>query len=623
MPSLSRSKRPPPRPLSLTSALLSTILLVPTILHSNTFTDAQATNYYSPTSVTGAAYARAGAYLFVLGGTTSTAVGSAATDQFMALDLSVTWPTSTPAWTQLQPGPKQTKFPAVFSKDFLTFYAFHIPTATSPPISSAYQYSVKTGNWIVMDGSSISGDVGGIGAITNPLTGEIICAGGCTEVGKGKVHLWDLSKPNLVNTVDFPQPFSPLPITNGAPPPSIVNHCMAANEDGLLVIVYGGQNTDTGATSGNIYLLNTATNLWSVLPAGPPRANAACTIVGDQLLLWGGTDDKNQIAGPAVLVLNHVTGSWLQQYTAPSTIGKPLYPLVSPTNSTVTPKPPNSTGPSTSPPTSTTSTGPGAGDGQKDDGSKGGLIGGIVAAIVVVAIIVGYVLYHRRQKQREVMQLEQQLGGGSQFVAATSSSTKDGFHGSGSSGGEKGEWNAQSERGRPQASTNNNYTGEGEAAVGYAVAGHQQSRAPQRTLAEYKQPPQAPQEMDDSEEFEQGLQAIENQQKQLDLKRQLLVLQQQQGQRVVKRTSTRKPEPQAISSVSSVVRSGGWPRPPSVALGPQYVAEDEYVPPPPPKAAKQYPTVQSYPDRPTSSNYGFGYATSESEHRGHNPQIFN
>ncbi|KAF9146271.1 hypothetical protein BGX30_002527 [Mortierella sp. GBA39] len=594
----------------------------------------------------------------------------------MALDLSVAWTNTAPAWTQLEPGPKQSKFPAVFSKDFLTFYAFHITAAISPPISSAFQYNVKTGKWAAMADSSISGDVGGVGVVTNPLTGAFICAGGCTDLGRGKVQIWDLSKPTLVTTYDFPSPTSPLPATGpagvfqsrlyyanvwseamksvlyfggyagygaikpdntitvfdgtsyamstmrtlGAPPPNTMNHCMAAIDDGSLVIVYGGQNLTAGGVNGDLYQLNVATGMWSKPPAvGQPRANAVCTFVGNLFLLYGGTDDKGQVSN-SLLMYDYVKMQWITQYSPPASVGQPLYPLVPPTNSTLTPKPTNSTGPSTSPPTATTSPGPGAGD----DGSKGGLIGGIVAAIVVVGIIVGYILYHRRQRQREEKRQEQQLGGGNdhgdQFAA------KEDFGGRGS----KDEWNAQSQRGRPQANTKNDYDGDDDGA--YAVAtGRQKPRAPQDTQDEYKKPPQAPQDVDDTEEFEQDLHEIENQQMQLDLKRQLLVLQQRQGQRVVGRSSPPKPELHHAGSISSDGSGGGgsgggvrWPIPPGIVGEPQYVQQDEYVPPPPPpKAVLHHPTVQVYPERPTSSNYGYGYADSGSAHRGHNPQTFN
>lgn len=400
-------------------------------------------------------------------------------------------------------------------------------------------------------------------------------------------------------------------------------------DDGLLIIVFGGQNVDTGATSGDLHQLNVSNGLWSKSVAnGPPRANAACTIAGNQFLVWGGADEKGQVANSSVFIYDHVKVQWISQYTPPASIGQPTIPLVPLVNSTLTPKPPNSTGPSTSPPTATNSSGAGGRDGQKDDGGKGGLIGGIVAAIVVVGIIVGYIVYHRRQRQREERRQEQQLGDGDGrddlFAAAALSSTKNdvGVRGS------KDEWTAQSQRGGPQANTKYDYDGDVDGA--YALTKrHQQARAPQNTQDDYERPPQAPQVIDDSEEFEQDLEEIENQQRLLDLKRQLLVLQQRQGQRVHGRSSPPRPELNHAGSISSDGNGGGgsggkgrWPRPPPVAGDPQYVQQDEYVATPPPRAVLQPPTVQAYSDRPTSSNYGYEYADTGSAHRGHNPQTF-
>ncbi|KAH7034411.1 hypothetical protein BKA57DRAFT_497045 [Linnemannia elongata] len=668
-----RSSRPPPHHhFSFTSTLLSVLIFISILLSSTPLSAAQAQTPFTPVPVYGAAFARSGTHLFVLGGNPSTAPGTPSTDQFMALDLSAAWTTAAPAWIQLQPGPKKFNFPATFSKDLSTLYAFHISSTTTS--SSVQQYTIKTGRWTVVDYSPFYGSIDGPGAVTDPSTGIIYCAGGCATGGQGKMQQWNPVMPTVLTTGALPLPRSPLPAsgsvgifqtrsyyanvwceaakgvlyfggygsirpdntvsvysittgnftslsTTGAAPPNTVNHCMAAIDDGLLVIVFGGQNIETGATNGDLYQLNVSNGLWSKSIAnGPPRANAACTIAGNQFLVWGGTDEKGQIANSSVFIYDHVKVQWISQYNPPASIGQPTIPLVPPTNSTLTPKPPNSTGPSTSPPTATSSTGTGGGEGQKDDGSKGGLIGGIVTAIVVVGIIVGYILYHRRQRQREGRRQEQQLGGedgrDDQYAATASPSTKD-------------EWNAQSQPGRPQASTKNDYDGGDDGP--YAVAiGRQKSGAPQQTQGEYKRPPQAPQDIDDSEEFEQDLEEIENQQKQLDLKRQLLVLQQRQGQRVVGRSSPPRPELNHAGSISSDGSGGGgsggrgiWPRPPPVVGEPQYVQRDEYVPPPPPKAVMQYPTVQSYPERPTSSNYGYGYADSGSAHRGHNPQTFN
>lgn len=400
-------------------------------------------------------------------------------------------------------------------------------------------------------------------------------------------------------------------------------------DDGLLVIVYGGQNLNGGGVNGDLYQLNVATGMWSKPPAiGQPRANAVCSIVGNLFLVYGGTDDKGQVSN-SILIYDHVKGQWITQYTPPALTPQPLFPLVPPATSTLTLKPPTSTGPSTSPPTATTSSGSGAGDGQKDDGGKGGLIGGIVAAIVVVGIIVGYILYHRRQKQREERRQEQQLGGedgrDDQYAAAASLSTKEDFGGRGG----KDEWNAQSQRGRPQANTKNDYDGDDDGAYADAT-GRQKFRAPHHTHDEYKRPPQALQDIDDSVEFEQGLKEIQNEQKELDFKLRQLVLLKQQGQRGVDRSSPPRQKLNHADSISSDGSggsgsggSGRWPRPLPVLGGPQYVQQDGYVPPPPPKASLQPPTVQLIPERPTSSNYGYGYADTGSAHRGHNPQTFN
>ncbi|KAG0289818.1 hypothetical protein BGZ96_006687 [Linnemannia gamsii] len=442
-----------------------------------------------------------------------------------------------------------------------------------------------------------------------------------------------------------------------------MGHCMAANDDGTTVIVYGGQTLADGAVSGDVYILNMSNGAWSKsLAPGPKRINGVCTIAGNQLLAWGGLDDKGQVASPAVSIFNYVSQQWVQQYTAPETITKPLDPLITPPAATSAPKPTTSTGPSTAPPSTTGS--PGDGD---NGGNKGAVIGGVLGGIVLLALVAGY-LYYRWRKQR---QEQQKLGGGDSPednfapAATTTSSTKDldDFE-----GGDKFEFRSQ--RGNPQAK--NIYTTRvgGDTAAGYALAErqHSQSRAPQHTqgggreteeeaAAEYaltgrhqsrsraphntqgggytkKGEPQATEDTDDTVEFEQGLQDLENQQKQLDLKRQLLVLQQQHGQRIPGRTSPQRPQLEHVESVSSDrPNSSRWARPTSVLPGPQYVSQEAPLPPPPrPKGAKvRYPpppTVQSYPERPTSDNYGYpygqnGYADTESAHRGHNPQTFN
>lgn len=210
MASHTRSSRPPPHHhFSFSSTLLSVLILISILLSSTPLSAAQAQTPFTPVPVYGAAFARSGTHLFVLGGNPSTAPGTPSTDQFMALDLSTAWTTAAPAWIQLQPGPKKFNFPATFSKDLSTLYAFHIPSTTTS--SSVQQYTIKTGRWAVVDVSPFYGSVDGPGAVTDPNTGIIYCAGGCATPGQDKLQYWDPVKPTLVNVVTLPLPASPLP----------------------------------------------------------------------------------------------------------------------------------------------------------------------------------------------------------------------------------------------------------------------------------------------------------------------------------------------------------------------------------------------------------------------------
>lgn len=203
----SRSQRPLiPHPLSLTSTLLSNLIFLPGFLPTS-FTTAQTATPFTPIPVYGAAYGRTASRLFVLSGGTSPVAGTAATDQFMALDLFSDWDATSPPWTQLQAGPKQIRAAGTFSKDQNTFYAFHIPSTTSS--SSVWQYNVKTGRWTVVDANPLYGLIENTGAVTNPQTGEIFCPNGCSAKGQGLLHIWDPAQPSLMLSSVLPPLVAP------------------------------------------------------------------------------------------------------------------------------------------------------------------------------------------------------------------------------------------------------------------------------------------------------------------------------------------------------------------------------------------------------------------------------
>ncbi|KAF9102247.1 hypothetical protein BGX29_004785 [Mortierella sp. GBA35] len=96
----------------------------------------------------------------------------------MSLDLNVSWPSAAPAWTRLADGPRQSSFPAVFSADEDTLFAFNIPDSDSP-----HQYSVKNNAW--QNSTAVvklsKGDA--TGAVTDPRTGLVYMAAGYVKDG--------------------------------------------------------------------------------------------------------------------------------------------------------------------------------------------------------------------------------------------------------------------------------------------------------------------------------------------------------------------------------------------------------------------------------------------------------
>ncbi|KAF9951844.1 hypothetical protein BGZ70_000832 [Mortierella alpina] len=97
-----------------------------------------------------------------------------------------------------------------------------------------------------------------------------------------------------------------------------------SDADGSLVAIFGGYNTGSSAADPNAYILDTRTWTWTQVPySGKGRGNAACTIVDDTFIIWGGFHDNPSRAGgvpsgsEALLLLSLSQKSWITSY-APS-----------------------------------------------------------------------------------------------------------------------------------------------------------------------------------------------------------------------------------------------------------------------------------------------------------------
>ncbi|KAG0274065.1 hypothetical protein BGZ95_010133 [Linnemannia exigua] len=310
---------------------------------------------------------------------------------------------------------------------------FHIEGA-----NSVYKYSVDSGSWTPAPMVFSNSGWQGVGAVTDPASGLVYLAGGYTDNTRGSMdiynprtdtatqsalpnaattfgsrwyytNVWCQQRKSILyfggyNVTSQPGPptngvseFTPSTgawgtmATSGSPPSMRADHCMAASDDGTRVVVYGGRPVDGSPSSGEVFVLNTVTGVWTQGSPGQPRLYAACTIAGDQLLVWGGVATGNVIAPGAVLLYNIATNSWTTDYTPPASY------VALAASASASAKP---TGTGT----------PGAGGGEEKSGSNiGGIVGGIVGGLAVVAGIVGFLLFRRRRNQQQGQSRHQRI----------------------------------------------------------------------------------------------------------------------------------------------------------------------------------------------------------------------
>ena len=89
------------------------------------------------------------------------------------------------------------------------------------------------------------------------------------------------------------------------------------DENGTKVVVYGGW-LSTGVIVGELWVLDVVASTWTQGISGPPRTGAACTIAGDQFLVWGGHAEQDMGAAPQMLLYNLLSSKYIDRYTPPA-----------------------------------------------------------------------------------------------------------------------------------------------------------------------------------------------------------------------------------------------------------------------------------------------------------------
>ncbi|KAG0316497.1 hypothetical protein BGZ97_006797 [Linnemannia gamsii] len=257
------------------------------------------------------------------------------------------------------------------------------------------QYNVQSNSWQKSVVRFQNAGTAGVGAVTDPRTGLIYLMGGYEN--KDPTSPWqqvlDIFDPvsqtirvvHLPNRDIFSVPWYSGNQVKGAAPEVKEYHCMAANEDGTKLAVYGGRYRN-GTAVGELWVLDVVTSTWSQGQSGPPRAYAACTIAGDYFLIWGGGKFKIEAVSSEMLIYNMNTSSYVQQYTPPAHYKdlKPPHPLTRTKAPWATDSPELSGQSSDRPPV-----------------PVGVAVGGAVGGLVIVVVLAGSLLMLQRRKQTQ------------------------------------------------------------------------------------------------------------------------------------------------------------------------------------------------------------------------------
>ncbi|GJJ73885.1 hypothetical protein EMPS_06243 [Entomortierella parvispora] len=388
----------------------------------------------TPTPVQEFAWVRTGPYLFIQGGYVDVkSVIEFTSSQTFILDLSVSWPVTAATWYPLSNGTIARSFYAVTSPNNQTVLTIKFLAPTSFTITD---YNTVANTWAPTVAVTTVADIltYGLMPVADPTTGLVYIPGiASMDVYNIATQAWSSPGPiatsvltaryfgagvyntarktimyvggynYAVNSTHFdPQvvvtEYSPstnkwsVMTTTGTPPAPVANHCAAVSEDGSILIVFGGRTSVvTPAFTGALYILDVVTGVWTEGPAQTtPRIYAACVIVGDQMVVWGGSNDGNNTL-PSVepIVFDITSKQWVTSYTAPA------YYLNNPP-----PKPPGATGGSGE------SSGGGSNDNSSGGSSKsspaslGPIVGGVVGGLVVIGALAGFFLYRRRQNKK-------------------------------------------------------------------------------------------------------------------------------------------------------------------------------------------------------------------------------
>ncbi|KAG0339455.1 F-box only protein 42 [Podila horticola] len=366
------------------------------------------------------AYTQVGGKLYFHGGEDGSGTAS---DILYVLDLTKSWTTIAPAWSQLRKSPFANSYHvATHSADNKTLYLIgrnDDKKNSRPPQAFVNKYSIDTNTWTV-------GSVDMVTDVFEPETGrvseqEIPVQAGVVSMGyyQGGALAWlkngaDSSvyalggySPNNTEWTSLRNLFKfswatetwtlvLTPATTVNPPPRQY-HCAASTADGSKAVIFGGWAPPGNLTAlalNDLWILDATTLTWKQ-GASVPRGNVgypACTMAGNQLIVWGGFQYLNSSPPDAtpMRIYDISLDKWMTTYEP-----TPEYLDMAPP-----PTNPNNGGNNNG--TNPDGTNTGGEETQRKPGLAIILAGVFGAGFVVLAAVLGFVFHRRRQNKRRL-----------------------------------------------------------------------------------------------------------------------------------------------------------------------------------------------------------------------------
>ncbi|OAQ22198.1 hypothetical protein K457DRAFT_37218 [Linnemannia elongata AG-77] len=410
----------------------------------------------APTMVYFNAYATVDENTFYIQGGTDVTNSSITYNQFFSLDLTRSWNTSNPPWSEVitaaggrMPARLKASFHSMsLSKDkkTLTFWDLY----NTPPYGS--NFHLDTNKWEDLSAlpAQIPDRLKVLKAATDATTDRVYIPGGApgnemlaydpfskafsviavppggtplswstytfawNEVRRSFLYFGGYEMPGPSYFYEY-APAAAIPWTaltsSGSVPPQLSNSCMVSAYDGAKMIVFGG--TVIGKIYGSLYILDVPTMTWSLGPSSQPRMAMSCSVSGDNFIVWGGVswnESAKTVLLPATPVIyNMYSAQWKTNFISKQDTAPRLVPTT----------PPSSTGSGESGGGGTetgvviggTVTGPSGVENPVTAAPKSNnaaIIGGSASAgivIVSIAVMVGVVVIRRRRNSRRRVSL--------------------------------------------------------------------------------------------------------------------------------------------------------------------------------------------------------------------------